>query len=466
VPRHRPRLVRADRDGADSSFEEADGTPALCGHSGPTAGQLRQSAGHTTCAALHNVDGAEGVNAVKQKPRLAVISPFLDKRHGSERIMLEWLLHLPQAFEIHVYSQRVEDVDLSKFTWHRIPKLPGPHLLNFLWWLAANRFCIGWDRLRGLRHDLVFSSGANSIGADVMCVHIVFAEYVRQVQSGMRLFHNPVRQWPRLLHRKLYYGVANWMERRACMDRRTTLVGCSRKTAQELGRFYNRRDRIPVLYLGLDHSVFNPETRAALRQAARSELELHDDQLAVILVGNDWRNKGVLALLEALEQLRDLPIRLFIISREDPSVCWGFVKEKKLENRVHFLAPRKDIEFYYAAADAYAGPSLQDSYGIPPVEAMACGLPVIVSASAGVAEIITHEVDGLILDDPKDSKALATMIRQLYEDEAFRSRLGERAVETARQYTWERNGLELGAIFERLLLQKSGFAARTLRQEL
>jgi glycosyltransferase involved in cell wall biosynthesis len=413
------------------------------------------------------VGGAEGVNAAKQKPRLAVISPFLDKRHGSERIMLEWLLHLPQEFDIHIYSQRVEDVDLLKFTWHRIPKLPGPHLLNFLWWLAANRFCIGWDRhFHGVRHDLVFSSGANSLGADVMCVHIVFAEYVRQVQSGMRWFQNPVWHWPRLLHRKLYYGVASWMERRACMDRRTTLVGCSRKTAQELSRYYNRRDRIPVLYLGLDHSVFNPETRAALRQAARSELELHKDQLAVILVGNDWRNKGVLALLEALEQLREIPIKLFVVSREDPSACWGLVKEKKLENRVRFLAPRKDIEFYYAAADAYAGPSLQDSYGIPPVEAMACGLPVIVSASAGVAEIITHGVDGLILDDPTDSKVLATMIRHLYEDEALRSRLGERAAETARQYTWERNGFELAAIFEELLLQKSGFTARALRQEL
>jgi glycosyltransferase involved in cell wall biosynthesis len=450
----------------DSSFEEARGTPALCGHFGPLVGQLCQSAGRTTYAAQYNAGGAEGVNAVKQKPRLAVISPFLDKRHGSERIMLEWLLHLPQDFEIHIYSQRVEDVGLLNFTWHRIPKLPGPHLLNFLWWLAANRFCISWDRhFRGVRHDLLFSSGANFLGADVMCVHIVFAEYVRQVQSGMRLFQSPVSHWPRLLHRKLYYAAAIWMERRACIDRRTTLVGYSRKTTQELGRFYNRRDRIPVLYLGLDHSVFNPETRASLRQAARSELELPEDQFAVILVGNDWRNKGVLALLEALEQLRELPIKLFVVSREDPSACWGFVKEKKLENRVRFLAPRKDIEFYYAAADAYAGPSLQDSYGIPPAEAMACGLPVIVSASAGVAEITTHGVDGLILDDPTDSKALATMIRHLYEDETFRSRLGQRAVETARQYTWERNGLELAAIFEGLLLQKWEFAARTLRQE-
>ena len=117
----------------------------------------------------------------------------------------------------------------------------------------------------------------------------------------------------------------------------------------------------------------------------------------MILVGNDWRNKGVLTLLEALERLRDLPIKLFIVSREDLSVCLRFVKEKKLESRVHFLAPRKDIEFYYAAADAYVGPSLQDSYAMPPAEAMACGLPVIVSASAGVSEIITDGIDGLIL---------------------------------------------------------------------
>jgi glycosyltransferase involved in cell wall biosynthesis len=452
----------------DSGFEESGVTRAQCGLSVPTTGLLCRSAGRQHVRYdTRTAGGADDVNAVKQKPRLAVISPFLDKRHGSERIMLEWLLHLPQEFEIHVYSQRVEDVDLSKLSWHRIPRLPGPHLFNFLWWLAANRLWIGWDRhFRGLRHDLVFSSGANSLAADVMCVHIVFAEYVRQVRSRMRLLRNPVWHWPRLLHRKLYYRVANWMERRAYIDPRTTLVTNSRKTAQELSRFYNRRDRIPVLYLGLDHSVFNPLTRAHLRQDARSQLKLPEDQFAVILVGNDWRNKGVLALLEVLEQLHELPIKLFVVSGEDPSACWRIVKEKQLEDRVRFLAPRKDIEFYYAAADAYVGPSLQDSYAIPPAEAMACGLPVIVSASAGVSEIITHGVDGLVLDDPTDSKVLATMIRHLFEDEAFRSRLGEKAVQTARQYTWERNGLALAAIFEEVLLRKSGFAAQPLRQEL
>jgi UDP-glucose:(heptosyl)LPS alpha-1,3-glucosyltransferase len=403
---------------------------------------------------------------IKPKPRLAVVSPFLDKRHGSERITVEWLSHLPDEFDIHVYSQRVEDFDESKFTWHRIPKLSGPHLLNFLWWLAANRLWRYWDgRFRGLRHDLVFSAGANCLDADAICVHIVFAEYTRQVRGGMSFLRNPIWEWPRLLHRKLYYGISVLMEGRAYKNCETKLIVYSRKTARELKRFYGRTDRIPVLHLGLDHSVFNTVVRAVLRGRAREELKLAENQFTLILVGNDWRNKGVPVLLDALAHLRDLPIGLLIVSREDQSSCRRLVTEKKLDDRVLFLPPRKDIEFYYAAADAYAGPSLQESYGIPPAEAMACGLPVIVSAAAGVSEIVTDDVDAMVLDDPIDVDKLATMIRRLYEDKELRNRLGNKACETARRYTWDRNGRDLAVILEEILQRKARPGIQTLTQE-
>ena len=403
---------------------------------------------------------------VRNKPRLAVVSPFLDKRHGSERITIEWLSRLPDEFDIHIYSQRVEDFDESKFTWHRIPKLPGPHLLNFLWWLAANRLWRYWDgRFRSLRHDLVFSPGANCLDADAICVHIVFAEYTKRVREGMDFLRNPVWEWARLLHRKLYYRVAVWMERRAYKNRKTMLVVCSRKTARELKQFHRRTDRIPVLHLGLDHSVFNPTVRATLRERARGALKVPPEQFTLILVGNDWRNKGVPVLLDALGHLRDLPVGLLIVSREDQFSCRRLVTEKKLEDRVLFLPPRNDIEFYYAAADAYAGPSLQESYGIPPAEAMACGLPVIVSAAAGVSEIVTSDVDGMVLDDPTDAITLATMIRRLHEDKELRNRLGNKACETARRYTWDRNGRDLAVIFEEILQRKARSGMQTLTQE-
>jgi UDP-glucose:(heptosyl)LPS alpha-1,3-glucosyltransferase len=243
------------------------------------------------------------------------------------------------------------------------------------------------------------------------------------------------------------------------------LVLIAHKTAGILAHYYGRRDRFPVIYLGLDHGVFNPRRRVSQRESVRKELGISIDRFVVLLLGNDWRNKGLPVLLDTLARLRELPVDLLVVGREDPSHYRAMVREHGLNDRVHFFPPRNDVEVYYAAADAYAGPSLEDTFAQPPAEAMACGLPVIVSETNGTSEIIRNGADGLILKDPTDSSALAAMIRQLYEDKELRATMGERAAETAREYTWERNGRELAAIFEEILRRKSRPAEETLAQE-
>jgi hypothetical protein len=70
--------------------------------------------------------------------RIALVSPFIDKRHGTERRVAELISRLAGEYEFHVYSNRVEDVDLDRIIWHRIPSLPAPHLFAYLWWFLAN----------------------------------------------------------------------------------------------------------------------------------------------------------------------------------------------------------------------------------------------------------------------------------------------------------------------------------------
>ena len=403
----------------------------------------------------------------RQKARLAVVSPFLGKSFGTERTVIEWLTHLPDAFDIHVYSQHVEDLDSARFIWHRIPKLPGPHLFNFLWWFAANHIWRAVDSLRGLKHDLVYSPGINCFDADVISVHIVFAEYLRQLQSHRDLAWKQLHSWPRAFHRNLYYRLIVILERHIYTNPQVPLVLYAKKTAKDLERFYGRRDRLPVLYLGIDHDAFNPVRRAELRGRARGQLGIGDDRFILLLVGNDLRKKGIVVLIEAISKLRDLAVDLVVAGREDPDPFRGMLSDRGLKGRVHFLPPRKDIEFYYAAADAYTGPSLEDTFALPPAEAMACGMPVIVSAENGTFEIITHEFDGLILNDPNDADTLAALIRRLYEDRDFRTRLAQKAAETVRHYTWERNGRDLGEIFEEILRQKTTRSSgQTITQEL
>jgi glycosyltransferase involved in cell wall biosynthesis len=406
------------------------------------------------------------MTAVQQKLRIAVVSPFLDKRHGTERIIVEWLTNLPDAFQIHIYSQHVEDLDASKYTIHRIPRLPGPHIFNFLWWLAANHLWRAWDRrLRGLVHDLTFSPGINCLDADAISVHIVFAEFLHRVRSELKFSGNRLRSWPRLVHRRLYYQLILALERRVYSNPQVQLILTSRRSASALERFYGRRETFPVIETGLDHESFNPVRRLRLRKVARQTLGIADGVFTVLLIGNDWRKKGLLTLLDALAQLGELPIHLLVVSLEVQDVSRVLQLKNMGARGVSVLPIRRDVEFYYAATDAYVGPSLEDTFALPVAEAMACGLPVIVSAAAGVSEIITPGADGLILDDPKDAVALAGMIRRLCEDEAFRTRLGEKAAVTAQQYTWERNGRELAAIFEEVLRRKARPTAQTITQE-
>lgn len=387
-----------------------------------------------------------------QRPRVAVVTPSVNSSLGTEGRLVEWLTRLQPTFDFHLYSTRVSDVDLSRITWHRIPSLPGPHLLRYLWWFTANHLWRWWDRrVRGLKYDLVYSPGVNCLDADAVTVHVVFAELRRQASDGLRLVGKSPRLWPRLLHRRLYYRLIQALERRVFVNPRVMLAAISRKTAEDVARLFRNGSRPAVIYHGLDLERFSPQKRLALRERARATLALPADALALLLIGNDWKNKGLLVLLDAVGQLGDARLHVLAVGSDDPALCRSRIERYGLGGRVHFLSRRADVEFYYAAADAYVAPSLEDAFALPPAEAMACGLPVIVSSHAGASEVITDGADGLILLDPRDPAELAALIRRLLEDDGLRQRLGQAAARTASHYTWERNAAEMCTLFARAM---------------
>jgi glycosyltransferase involved in cell wall biosynthesis len=402
----------------------------------------------------------------RSKPILAVVSPFIDKRHGTERRVAEWTSRLTRDYDVHVYSQRIEDLDLNALTWHRIPKIPGPHLVNFSWWLAANHVWRWWDRrFRGISHDLVFTAGTNCLDADAISIHIVFAEFVRQVRPELSFARNSIASWPRLIHRRLYYGLVRTLERRLYTKPRAQLILIASKTQDDLDRFYGKHEPLPVVYMGIDRATFNPQTRAVRRADARRELGMGDDRFVFVLVGNDWRKKGLFTLLDAMPLLADLPVVLLVAGNDETHSYQKQIQDSHLEDRLRFLPSRGDVAHYYAAADAYVGPSLEDTFAQPPAEAMACGLPVITTVTNGTAEIMTDGEDGILLRDPLDARALAGAMRSLATDHELCRRLGGNATRTAHQYTWDRNAEQFLEIFAQILSRKENSTAAAIRQE-
>jgi len=112
--------------------------------------------------------------------------------------------------------------------------------------------------------------------------------------------------------------------------------------------------------------------------------------------------------------------------------------------------PHADLPAYHAAADVFASPATgQESFGITLVEAMAAGLPVVASDIAGYREVLTHEVEGLLVP-PNDPGALASALRRVLTDEGLASRLAAAGRRRAETFSWEAIVPRLEAIYDRV----------------
>lgn len=403
--------------------------------------------------------------------RLAVVSPFLDRRHGTELCIIEQIERFATHYnwQIDVYSQRVEDVrnlrvDPSSapgspggILWHKISRLPGPHVFQFLWWFFANRLRRRSNQRSGqFKADLTYSPGINCSDADVIVVHIVFHEFYARVRSELRLLHAPLRSWPLILHRRLYYQLIMALERKIYADPRVKLIAVSQLVSAQLQTYFQRAD-VAVIPNAVDTVRFTPELRAARRGAARKTYGLEEADFVCLLIGNDWKKKGLDTLLNALDRLSNFPLKLLVVGSDDPSVYRAVLARLHLEGRVRFLPVSEDVLSFYAAADLYVGPSLEDAFGLPIVEAMACSLPVIASVRAGASELVRDGETGLLLHDPKSVEELAALLQRLVSDTNFRNALGDAAARFVQQNcSWDRNASRTRQFFEAVSLRLSG----------
>jgi len=384
--------------------------------------------------------------------QIVVVSPFLDRRHGTELCIIEQIERLSSNYGwgIHLFSQHVEDVNnlltedptntaTGFIRWYRVSDIPAPHLLKFLWWFFANRG-VRKSALKRLENRplLVYSPGINCLDADAITVHIVFYEFYARVRHELAFLKVPVSRWPVTLHRKLYYRLIMALERRIYTDPRVRLAAVSKLVSAQLEKHFGRTDSV-VIPNAVETTIFNSEARLARRSVSRQSLELHDSEFVVLLIGNDWKNKGLDQLLRALA-IVEISIQLLVVGKDDPGLYRPALRELRLDGRVRFLAPAADVLSFYAAADAYVAPSLEDAFGLPILEAMACGLPVIASVQAGASENVVDGTTGYILRDPMNHAELADHIRRLASDKSAAQKIGAAAAQFVKSsVSWDHN---------------------------
>lgn len=236
-------------------------------------------------------------------------------------------------------------------------------------------------------------------------------------------------------------------------------IALSKMVARDFERFHGvSRDRIRLVYNGVDIQRFSPEHRDRYREVVRDELGVDEREILLLIVAHNFRLKGVPTLLAAVAKLlrAGLPVRLAVVGGKRQSGIARLAARLGAAGATTFVGPVDDAAPYYAAADVYVQPTFYDPCSLVVLEALASGLPVVTSRFNGAGELLTPGVDGWLVDDPADCDELAARLLPLCEP-AIRAPMEAAARRLALTHSFDRNARELLTVYEEV-------ASRRLRR--
>lgn len=378
-------------------------------------------------------------SAVKKRLRIAVLNRvFSPTGGGAERYSIALVEQLAQRHEIHVFAQQINH-HWPGVTYHRVSApLVKPRWINQLWYATAT----WWATRRGF--DVVHSH-ENTWHGQVQTVHVLPVKYnLFHGLTGWRLTLCclKVATSPRLL-------AYLWLEhlRFSGRDSRCIVVTSNSLAKQMASTYPAAAPALRVVTPGVTMAVdvATPEEQLAARQ----RLGLPEAGYGILFVGNDYRKKGLETLIRALRQLSDNIWLAVVGNASQIPEFQAQAKAAGILSRVIFLGALNDVSDAYVASDCLAHPTLEDTFAMVVLEALAHGLPVVVSSEryCGISGLLTHETNALILADPRDSIALAKALLRLFQEPSLRHGLREAAVAFASSHQWSTIALQQETIY-------------------
>lgn len=255
--------------------------------------------------------------------------------------------------------------------------------------------------------------------------------------------------YPRFLTRESarYYGQVDVAARRA-----DHIIAVSDSTKRDTVRLLGvPEEKISVIYEAA-HPLFTPITSDEPLTRVRARYDLPSD--FILFVSTVEPRKNLPTLLRAFRRLRDhykLETTLAIAGQRGWLVeeVDAVVAELKLGEAVRFLGgvPNEELVYLYNAAKLFVLPSFYEGFGLPPLEAMACGTPVIVSNVSSLPEVVG---DAGILIAPEDVEGLTVAMWRVLTDENLRRELRAKGLERAQTFSWERAARETLSVYQKV----------------
>jgi len=213
------------------------------------------------------------------------------------------------------------------------------------------------------------------------------------------------------------------------------IIAVSEGVKNELIRYYRLpNEDIVVIPNGVDLEEFKPDLEK--RRKIREKHGIEENEIVLMFSGHEFKRKGLEYIIRALPDVKEY-VKLLVIGKDNPEPYKKLASKFGVSNKIIFAGFVLDISEYYAASDVFVFPTLYEPFGLVITEALASGLPVIVSEFAGATDIMNDGREGLLLKNPTNPKEIAEKVNILVEDENLRKQMSRNARKTAEKYSWD-----------------------------
>jgi glycosyltransferase involved in cell wall biosynthesis len=239
--------------------------------------------------------------------------------------------------------------------------------------------------------------------------------------------------------KRMFYGrvVARYLA-----QRQTKIITVSQSTAHDLQRFFAvPRECISVIYNGIDHDRFRPPVDRQTAQDAVARRYGLNQPFFLYVARLEHPGKNHLRLIEAFNRFKHETGSSWKLAFggsdwHGAHAIHAAITQSVYANDIHCLGFVADAELpqLYWAAETFVYPSLFEGFGLPPLEAMACGCPVVCSTRGSLGEVVG---DAAITIDPEKVDEITLALARTATEHELRARLQSLGIETAKRFTWE-----------------------------
>lgn len=370
--------------------------------------------------------------------KIAFIVRHLNKSGGISRYVSELISEYVKHHEVHVFTSSCDVVMGADVIVHKVPiisirtlKRYKLYALNVL--VEKLSFMIISCFIVKKRYFNIVHNQGDYIGlSDVYTAHSCHMGWLQKYASlKTHIYDRLLKSRLNPLHMLLLY-----IEKCSVIKSRQ-IIAVSEKVKQELLECYTvNNEKIVVIPNGVNIDEFTPNTNSVTQSSIRDKYGIGSDDIVIIFPAHEYHRKGLSQLISAVSSIETPKIYVMVVGRDNPTYFQKLVAKQGCLGRVIFVGHTDKISEYFNASDMLVFPTIYEPFGLIITEAMATGLPVVVSRCAGAAELITDGVNGLLINDPNDIDEIHSTILKLSNNATIRREMGRAARLTVLNYTW------------------------------